>query len=52
MKINLSGEATLNLTKPPYETEGLTCIILGNKGSRKSNAMVGSWRGDCEGPCQ
>lgn len=40
MIIELAPEATLNLSKPPYDTEGLTCVILGNKGSGKSNLMA------------
>lgn len=40
MKIQLSPDATLNLAAPPYDTEGLTCCILGNKGSGKSNLMA------------
>lgn len=40
MIINLSDKASLNLAKPPYDTEGLTCAILGNKGSGKSNTMA------------
>jgi DNA helicase HerA-like ATPase len=40
MIIHLSEEAFLNLAQPPYDTEGLTCVILGNKGSGKSNIMA------------
>lgn len=40
MILNLSDDARLNLAQPPYNTEGLTAIILGNKGSGKSNLMA------------
>lgn len=40
MIINLSPEARLNLTKPPYDTEGLTMVLLGNKGAGKSNTLA------------
>jgi hypothetical protein len=30
----------LTLTQPPYDTEGLTACVLGNKGSGKSNTMA------------
>lgn len=40
MIINLSPEARINLTKPPYDTEGLTAVLLGNKGSGKSNTLA------------
>lgn len=40
MLIELSPDATLNLASPPYDTEGLTCCLLGNKGSGKSNTLA------------
>lgn len=40
MIIELGPTASINLTTPPYDTEGLTCVILGNKGSGKSNIMA------------
>lgn len=40
MIINLSDEARLNLTTAPYDTEGLTVAILGNKGMGKSNILA------------
>lgn len=40
MIINLSPEARLNLSKPPYDTEGLTMVLLGNKGAGKSNTLA------------
>lgn len=39
MIIELSEQAQIDLTRPPYETEGLGVAILGNKGSGKSNLM-------------
>lgn len=40
MIINLSDDAALNLTSAPYDTEGLTVAILGNKGMGKSNILA------------
>jgi DNA helicase HerA-like ATPase len=40
MRIQLSDDVTLDLAGPPYDTEGLTVCILGNKGSGKSNTMA------------
>ena len=40
MIINLSPEANINLGSPPYNTEGLTCAVIGNKGSGKSNLLA------------
>jgi hypothetical protein len=40
MIINLSADARLNLTQPPYDTEGLTAVLLGNKGAGKSNTLA------------
>lgn len=40
MIIELGPTASINLTSPPYDTEGLTSVILGNKGSGKSNIMA------------
>jgi DNA helicase HerA-like ATPase len=40
MIIQLSDEATINLTTAPYSTEGLTVTILGNKGMGKSNILA------------
>lgn len=40
MIINLSDDANLNLTSAPYDTEGLTVAILGNKGMGKSNILA------------
>lgn len=40
MIINLSDRVHLNLMQPPYDTEGLTGILLGNKGSGKSNTLA------------
>jgi len=40
MIIELSEDARLNLASAPYDTEGLTVVLLGNKGSGKSNAMA------------
>jgi DNA helicase HerA-like ATPase len=41
MKINLTDDGVgLRLDGPPYDTEGLTMTILGNKGSGKSNLLA------------
>ena len=41
MIIRLSDDgAQIDLSKPPYDTEGLTCCLLGNKGAGKSNALA------------
>lgn len=39
MIIELGDCARINLTAPPYDTEGLSMVILGNKGAGKSNVM-------------
>ncbi len=40
MIIELSPHVRLNLAAPPYLTEGLTAILLGNKGCGKSNTLA------------
>jgi hypothetical protein len=40
MIIQLAPDAQLNLAGPPYDTEGLTMTILGNKGAGKSNTLA------------
>lgn len=40
MIIELGEYARINLTAPPYDTEGLSVVILGNKGAGKSNVMA------------
>lgn len=39
MIIELSDQVRIDLTQPPYDTEGVGVAILGNKGSGKSNTM-------------
>lgn len=41
MRIELTDNGTgLDLTKPPYDTEGLGVVVLGNKGAGKSNILA------------
>lgn len=40
MIITLSPQVQLDLTRSPYDTEGLTAILLGNKGAGKSNTLA------------
>lgn len=40
MIINLSPTANLNLSAPPYDTEGLTGAVVANKGGGKSNLLA------------
>ena len=40
MIINLSEQVNLNLNNPPYNTEGLTSTVIGNKGAGKSNILA------------
>jgi DNA helicase HerA-like ATPase len=38
--LELSDLAQIDLTRPPYLTEGLSVVVLGNKGAGKSNIMA------------
>lgn len=39
IKLTTDGQG-LDLTQPPFDTEGLTACLLGNKGAGKSNTMA------------
>jgi hypothetical protein len=38
--LHLFDNAAINLSRPPYQSEGLGVVLLGNQGCGKSNAMA------------